>query len=170
MVRSWERDGCWGDKLDLVWIFHGMYRRFSVIPQEFLLLLPFLFFGDFQSFFLGIFMGRIWSCFFVGFFWESQMRFMCLFSWWSCPSNLVESSPFWWFLVELEFLWLSSAVIRFPAFLLVRGSNFWAYHPLGTLLLSPKSCLNPCTGLGDPWIGKLSWLRGWVFWATRVTL
>jgi hypothetical protein len=32
-VRSRERDGCLGGKLDLVRTFHGMYRWFGVVPQ-----------------------------------------------------------------------------------------------------------------------------------------
>jgi hypothetical protein len=44
-----------------------MYRRFDAIPQVFLLLLLFLFFGDFSEPFLGIFVGRIWRFFFEGF-------------------------------------------------------------------------------------------------------
>jgi hypothetical protein len=32
-VRSRERDGCLGGKLDLERTFHGMYRWFGVVPQ-----------------------------------------------------------------------------------------------------------------------------------------
>jgi hypothetical protein len=33
-VRSRERDGCLGGKLDLVRTFHGMYRWFCVVPHD----------------------------------------------------------------------------------------------------------------------------------------
>jgi hypothetical protein len=58
-VRSRERDGCLGGKLDLVRTFHGMYRWFGVVPQ-----------GGFPVSFVVIFGAFCWRCFenvFLGF-------------------------------------------------------------------------------------------------------
>jgi hypothetical protein len=58
-VRSRERDGCLGGKLDLVRTFQGMYRWFGVVPQ-----------GGFPVSFVVIFGALCWRCFendFLGF-------------------------------------------------------------------------------------------------------
>jgi hypothetical protein len=58
-VRSRERDGCLGGKLDLVRTFHGMYRWFGVVPH-----------GGFLVSFVVIFGALCWWCFeddFLGF-------------------------------------------------------------------------------------------------------
>jgi hypothetical protein len=72
-VRSRERDGCLGGKLDLVRTFHGMYRRFGVVhhggfPVSFVLI--------FRALFSGVLRMISW-----GFWWVSRMRFLCLFGW-----------------------------------------------------------------------------------------
>jgi hypothetical protein len=54
-----------GGKLDLVWIFLGMYRRFCVIPQGLLLFLPFSHSSDSRNLFLAIFVWWIWGLFLV---------------------------------------------------------------------------------------------------------
>jgi hypothetical protein len=51
-VRSRERDGCLGGKLDLVRTFHSMYRWFGVVPQ-----------GGFPVSFVVIFRALCWRCF-----------------------------------------------------------------------------------------------------------
>jgi hypothetical protein len=51
-VRSRERDGCLGGKLDLVRTFLGMYRWFGVVPQGGF---PVLFCVDFWSSLLVVF-------------------------------------------------------------------------------------------------------------------
>jgi hypothetical protein len=59
-VRSRERGGCLGGKLDLVRTFHGMYRWFSVVHH-----------GGFPVSFVLIFRALCWRCFeddFLGFF------------------------------------------------------------------------------------------------------
>jgi hypothetical protein len=58
-VRSRERDGCLGGKLDLVRTFHGMCRRFGVVHH-----------GGFPVSFVLIFGALCWWCFehdFLGF-------------------------------------------------------------------------------------------------------
>jgi hypothetical protein len=58
-VRSRERDGCSGGKLDLVRTFHGMYRWFGIVPH-----------GGFPVSFVVIFGALCWRCFennFLGF-------------------------------------------------------------------------------------------------------
>jgi hypothetical protein len=58
-VRSRERDGCLGGKLDLVRTFHGMYRTFGVVHH-----------GGFPVSFVLIFGALCWRCFeddFLGF-------------------------------------------------------------------------------------------------------
>jgi hypothetical protein len=45
-VRSRERDGCLGGKLDLVRTFHGMYRWFGIVPQGGFLVSFVVIFGD----------------------------------------------------------------------------------------------------------------------------
>jgi hypothetical protein len=58
-VRSRERDGCLGGKLDLVRTFHGMYRWFGIVHH-----------GDFPVSFVVIFGALCWRCFeddFLGF-------------------------------------------------------------------------------------------------------
>jgi hypothetical protein len=64
-VRSRERDGCLGGKLDLVRTFHGMYRWFGVVPQ-----------GGFPVSFVVIFGALCWRCFendFLGVFGGCQV-------------------------------------------------------------------------------------------------
>jgi hypothetical protein len=51
-VRSRERYGCLGGKIDLVRTFHGMYRWFGVVPQ-----------GGFPLSFVLIFRALCWRCF-----------------------------------------------------------------------------------------------------------
>jgi hypothetical protein len=58
-VRSRERDGCLGGKLDLVRTFHGLYRWFGVVLH-----------GGFPVSFVVIFGALCWRCFeddFLGF-------------------------------------------------------------------------------------------------------
>jgi hypothetical protein len=58
-VRSRERDGCLGGKLDLVRTFHGMYRWFGVVSH-----------GGVPISFVVIFGALCWRCFeddFLGF-------------------------------------------------------------------------------------------------------
>jgi hypothetical protein len=58
-VRSRERDGCLGGKLELVPTFHGMYRWFGVVHH-----------GGFPVSFVVIFGALCWRCFeddFLGF-------------------------------------------------------------------------------------------------------
>jgi hypothetical protein len=72
-VRSRERDGCLGGKLDLVQTFHGMYRWFGVVPH-----------GGFPVSFVVIselFVGDVLRTISWGFWWVSRMRFLCLFGW-----------------------------------------------------------------------------------------
>jgi hypothetical protein len=61
-VRSRERDGCLGGKLDLVRSFHGMYRRLGVVhhggfPVSFVLIFGALCWQCFEDDFLGFLMG-----------------------------------------------------------------------------------------------------------------
>ena len=72
-MRSRERDGCLGGKLDLVRTFHGMYRRFGVVhhggfPVSFVLIFGALF-------------GGVLRTIFWGFWCVSRMRSLCLFGW-----------------------------------------------------------------------------------------
>jgi hypothetical protein len=72
-VRSRERDGCLGGKLDLVRTFHGMYRRFGVVHHGGFAVSLVLIFG---ALFGGVLRTISW-----GFWWVSRMRFLCLFGW-----------------------------------------------------------------------------------------
>jgi hypothetical protein len=61
-VRSRERDGCSGGKLDLVRTFHGMYRWFGVVrhggfPVSFVLFFGALCWRCFEDDFLGLLVG-----------------------------------------------------------------------------------------------------------------
>jgi hypothetical protein len=56
-VRSRERDGCLGGKLDLVRTFHGMYRWFGVVHL-----------AGFPISFVVIFGALCWRCFEDDFF------------------------------------------------------------------------------------------------------
>jgi hypothetical protein len=57
-VRSRERDGCLGGKLDLARTFLGMYRWFGVVPH-----------GGFPVSFVVIFGAHCWLCFVDDFLW-----------------------------------------------------------------------------------------------------
>jgi hypothetical protein len=72
-VRSRERDGCLGGKLDLVRTIHGMYRRFGVAHHGGFPVSLVLIFG---ALFGGVLRTISW-----GFWWVSRMRFLCLFGW-----------------------------------------------------------------------------------------
>jgi hypothetical protein len=158
MVRSWERDGCWGVKLDLAWIFHGMYRRFGVIPQVFLLLLPFLFFGDFRSLFL--------EFSFVARFIDLRM-FLSWFLW--GDDGWVPCASLWMILTpQRPDLAFDSLTFGWTLGHSVLGKGVWdhnirAYPLLGVFIISPKFRLKIPSGLGDPSIKSLGLFRGLVF-------
>jgi hypothetical protein len=83
-VRSRERDGCLGGKLDLVRTFHGMYRWFGVVPQ-----------GGFPVSFVVIFGALCWRCFengFLGFL--VGVTYEVLVPLWLAPKSLLNRTRF----------------------------------------------------------------------------
>jgi hypothetical protein len=95
-VRSRERDGCLGGKLDLVRTFHGMYRWFGVVHH-----------GGFPVSFVLIFGALCWRCFeddFLGFL--VGVTYEVLVPLWlvTLPQISFESDSIWWFLELCEFL------------------------------------------------------------------
>jgi hypothetical protein len=103
---AWELHGeiLWdgrmiGQKLDLVWTFHGMYRWFGVVPQGLFVFLPFFLFGDFRSLYLRISVRSFGGISLRDSYWMSHMRTLCIFSWWSCSNKPSEMASIWEFSV-----------------------------------------------------------------------
>jgi hypothetical protein len=143
MVISWERDGCWGGKLDLVQIFLGCIEDSALwfLWVFLVLFLVFSFFGWFRGFkrvFPRISLRETWvdaSCIFV--------------------DDLVSSNsgkPLWF-----EGYWLELFVLGWVR--VIRDSHryreweaksFGALLHLVTHIISPKSSLKCLSHLGDP--------------------
>jgi hypothetical protein len=144
MVRSWEMDECWGGKLDLVWIFHGIYRRFGVIPQVFLSSLLFFLFGDFQSLFLVIFF-RWTLCGFCEGCTHNPLVVIFLVP----PSQIRGNMCSIWGFLEISWRGLLGVHLLIPLDLVSLGAQIIAMRcPWGTHTI-PKSRANPWSESGD---------------------
>jgi hypothetical protein len=82
-------------KLDIVWIFHVMYRWFGVVPQGLLEFLLFFLFDDFRSFFMEFLWGSFGGVYLRDSCRMSRMRTLCVFAWWSCSNNTSETASIW---------------------------------------------------------------------------
>jgi hypothetical protein len=152
MVRSWEMDECWGGKLDLVWIFHGIYRRFGVIPQVFLSSLLFFLFGDFQSLFLVIFF-RWTLCGFCEGCTHNPLVVIFLVP----PSQIRGNMCSIWGFLEISWRGLLGVHLLIPLDLVSLGAQIIAMRcPWGTHTIHKVSCKSV------EWVGRSGRIFGGV--------
>jgi hypothetical protein len=93
-VRSRERDGLSGGKLDLVWIFMVCKDDSAWVLKALCCLSHFPLWW-FSELFLVIFLAEFWGRFLGASCWVSRMRTMCLFGWWLCLKKHLESTSIW---------------------------------------------------------------------------